>query len=113
MKTIRLVKNIKKAISQNPNILDILEKYLPNFKSQLDLILKESKHLLIMIEVPLLFEKDFKVSFSYRSINVFCTNIIHRKRLNLRFGQSKNHFKKNNIKKTLFTGKKSIFQMKL
>ena len=107
-------KNIKKAISQNPKILDFLEKNIyPILKSELDLLLKESKHLLIMIEVPLLFEKTFKVSFSYRSINVFCTNIIHRKRLNLRFGQSKNHFKNIILKRHYSQEKKSIFSDEL
>ena len=42
-------------------ILDFLEKILyPILKSKLDLLLKELKNLLIIVEVPLLFEKNFK-----------------------------------------------------
>jgi len=103
-------KNIKKAISQNPKILDFLEKNIyPILKSELNLLLKDSKHLLIMIEVPLLFEKDFRVNFLYRSINVFCTKPIHRKRLNLRFGQSKSNVKNIFLKRHYSQEKKSIF----
>ena len=102
--------NIKKAISQNPKILDFLEKNIyPILKNQLDLLLKDPENLLIIIEVPLLFEKDFKVNFSYRSINVFCTKLIHRKRLNLRFGQSKGLIKNIILKRHYSQEKKSIF----
>jgi len=102
-------KNIKKAISQNPKILDFLEKNIyPILKKQLNLILKDSEHLLIIMEVPLLFEKDFKVNFSYRSINVFCTKLIHRKRLNLRFDQSKGDIKNIILKRHYSQKKKSI-----
>ena len=103
-------KNIKKAISKNPKLLDFLEKNIyPILKNQLDLLLQDLKHLLIIIEVPLLFEKDFKVSFSYRSINVFCTKLIHRKRLNLRFGQSKSPIKNIILNRHYSQEKKSIF----
>ena len=109
-KTFFSKKNIKKAISQNPKILDFLEKNIyPILKSELDLLLKDSEHLLIMIEVPLLFEKDFRVNFLYRSINVFCTKPIHRKRLNLRFGQSKSNVKNILLKRHYSQEKKSIF----
>ena len=66
--------NVKKLFLKTLKILDLLEKNIyPILKSKLDLLLKESENLLFIVEVPLLFEKNFKVNFSYRSINVFCS----------------------------------------
>jgi len=94
--------NIKKAISENPKVLDLLEQNIyPILRNKLNLLLIKSKDLLCIVEVPLLFEKNFKVDISFRSINVFCSKVTHRKRLHSRFGKSKNLFK-NTILKYIF-----------
>ena len=102
--------NVKIAISKNPKLLDLLEKSIyPILRSKVDLLLKESENLLFIIEVPLLFEKNFTINFSYRTINVFCSRLIHRKRLNSRFNQSTNLFKNIILKRHYSQEKKSIF----
>ena len=102
--------NVKNAVSKNPKLLDLLEKILyPILISKLDLLLKESQNLLLIVEVPLLFEKNFTINFSYRTINVFCSRLIHRKRLNSRFIQSTNLFKNIILKRHYSQEKKSIF----
>ena len=65
--------NVKNAISKSPKLLDLLEQNIyPILKNKIDLLLRNSENSLFIIEVPLLFEKNFTVSFSYRTINVFC-----------------------------------------
>ena len=106
--------NIKKAISQNPKLLDFLELSIyPLLKNRLDLLIKHSNNLLIIIEVPLLFEKNFKVSFSYRSLNVFCSNVIHKKRLNSRFDKSNSLFKEIILKRHYSQERKSFMSDEL
>ena len=47
--------NVKNAISQNPKLLDFLELSIyPLLKNKLDLLIKHSNNLLIIIEVPLI-----------------------------------------------------------
>ena len=106
--------SIKKAITQNPKLLDILEQNIyPILKVQLSLLLNKSKSLLFIIEVPLLFEKNFKINHAHRSINVFCSKVAHRKRLNLRFSQSNSFFKNIILKRHYSQEKKSIFSDEL
>jgi dephospho-CoA kinase len=105
---------IKNAISENPKLLDSLENSIyPILKNKLNLQLKNSNNLLFIIEVPLLFEKNFKINLPYRSINVFCSKVTHRKRLNSRFDQSKNLFKNIILKKHYSQEKKSYFSDEL
>jgi len=102
--------NVKNAVSKNPKLLDLIEQSIyPILKSKLDLLLKESEDLLFIIEVPLLFEKNFTINLSYRTINVFCSRLIHRKRLNSRFSQSSNLFKNMILKRHYSQERKSIF----
>ena len=106
--------NIKKAISENPKVLDLLEQNIyPILRNKLNLLLIKSKDLLCIVEVPLLFEKNFKVDISFRSINVFCSKATHKKRLHSRFGNSKNFFKNTILKRHYSQEKKSIFSDEL
>ena len=106
--------NVKKAICKSPKVLDLLEQNIyPILKNKLNLLLINSKNLLFIVEVPLLFEKNFKVDISFRSINVFCSKVTHRKRLYSRFGKSKNLFKNTILKRHYSQEKKSILSDEL